>query len=80
MKNPLRDDPLNYVEAFGTRFIRSVCGYCGLPCVYLGGAIRIDLAEGGFQILHVCLPCQRCLCLDRERGLSESRGTEALAA
>jgi hypothetical protein len=61
------DNPQNYFEAYGVRFIRSVCGYCGLPCVYLGEAIRIDLAEGGFQILHVCLPCRRQLCLDLPR-------------
>jgi hypothetical protein len=71
MKNPFQNGSLRYVEANGVRFTRSVCGYCGLPCVYLGEAIRIDLAEGGFQILHVCLPCRRHLCLDL-RGLSDA--------
>jgi hypothetical protein len=37
----------------------------------LGEAIRIDFVEGGFQILHVCLPCRRHLCLDRW-GLSDA--------
>lgn len=73
MNDLLQNNPLDYVEAFGTRFTRSVCGYCGLPCVYLGEAIRIDLAEGGFRILHVCLSCRRLLCLDRACGLSDGR-------
>lgn len=59
MNNLLQRRSLNYVEAFGARFTRSVCRLCGLPCVYLGEAIRVDLAEGGFEVVHLCLPCRR---------------------
>lgn len=71
---------LHYIKASGVRLRRPTCGCCGEPVEWLGEAIRIDLAEGGFQILHVCLPCQRFLCSDSARGLSGGRGTEVLAA
>jgi RNase P subunit RPR2 len=51
-------DP-RYIEASGVRLRRPTCGRCGEPVEWLGKAIRIDLAEGGFTILHVCLPCMR---------------------
>lgn len=49
----------HFIEAFGNRFPRSICGRCGLPLVWLGESIRVDLAEGGFVILPICLPCVR---------------------
>jgi RNase P subunit RPR2 len=58
------NNPQNYVEAFGARFPRSVCMRCGFPCVYLGEAIRVDLAEGGFTVITVCLTCVRGSRLD----------------
>jgi hypothetical protein len=64
-----------YIEASGVRLRRPTCGRCGEPVEWLGEAIRIDLAEGGFQILHVCLPCRRHLCLDLQ-GLSDAEAHE----
>lgn len=49
----------HFIEANGTRLRRSTCGRCGEPVGWLGEAIRVDLAEGGFQIVHCCLPCLR---------------------
>jgi hypothetical protein len=57
-----------YIEASGIRLRRPTCGRCGEPVEWLGEAIRIDLAEGGFQIIHVCLPCLRRSRLSVTRG------------
>lgn len=48
-----------FVEAFGQRFRRTICGRCSFFCVALGEAVRVDRAEGGFEVLHVCLSCVR---------------------
>jgi RNase P subunit RPR2 len=74
MKNPL------YIEASGVRLRRSICGRCCLPCVWLGEAIRVDLAEGGFEILHVCLPCVRRSRLSVAAGGRVRYGREVQAA
>jgi hypothetical protein len=80
MKNLLQRNSLNYVEASGVRLPRSTCGRCGLPCVWLGEAIRVDLAEGGFTVVHSCLPCLMRSRLGAARGLSAGRGREVRAA
>ena len=66
-----------FVEAFGVRYRRTVCGRCGLFCVHLGEAVRVDFAEGGYAILHVCLPCVRRA---RLAVLGAERGQEVKAA
>jgi hypothetical protein len=71
MKNHHRQ---TFVEAFGVRYLRSICGHCGLTCVSLGEAIRVDCAEGRFVILHVCMPCVK------RRALRAGHGREARAA
>jgi hypothetical protein len=58
MKNHRQHYSLNYVEGLGRRFPRSTCGLCVRPCVWLGEVIRVDLAEGGFQVV-LCLPCRQ---------------------
>lgn len=63
-----------FIEAYGRRFRRATCGRCGQTCAFTAEAIRVDLAEGGFQIVHSCWPCLR-----RTR-LNAVRGKEALAA
>lgn len=72
-------DP-RYIEATGVRLRRPTCGRCGEPVEWLGEAIRIDLAEGGFQIVHACLPCVRRSRLNVVLGGSAGHGTEARAA
>lgn len=72
-------DP-RYIEASGVRFPRPTCGRCGEPVEWLGEAIRVDLAEGGFQIVHACLPCVRRSRLSAARALSAGHETEARAA
>ena len=52
---------MTHIEVNGVRLRRSVCGFCGLPVVFLGMATRIDLAEGGFHIVHCCWPCLRVI-------------------
>jgi hypothetical protein len=47
----------NYINGYG--FPRVSCSRCGGACIYLGEAVRVDLAEGDFQILHVCRSCVR---------------------
>lgn len=58
----------HFIEVLGNRFRRSTCGRCGLPCIYLGEAIRVELAEGGFVVLHVCLTCARACDAQAELG------------
>ena len=38
---------------------RSACASCGGPASPLGEAIWVELAEGGFEIIHSCLACVR---------------------
>ncbi len=38
---------------------RVSCFSCGNPASPLGEAMRVDLAEGGYLVIHNCLPCVR---------------------
>ncbi len=51
----VRSRPTAYVKGFR----RVVCCLCGCPCFWLGEAIRVDMAEGGYRIVHACLACVR---------------------
>jgi hypothetical protein len=70
----------HFVEAYGHRFRRSTCGRCGEPVEWLGEALRINRAEGGFTMLPVCLPCVRRSRLSVVPGGSVSHETEVMAA
>jgi len=48
-----------YRRAYVEGFRRASCGRCQFAVEALGEAIRVDIAGGGFQILHVCLACFR---------------------
>lgn len=41
------------------RVRRSACFECRGPASPLGEAVRLDLAEGGFTVIHTCLRCVR---------------------
>lgn len=77
MKNHRRQ---NFVEAFGVRYPRVVCARCCLPCVYLGEAIRVDMAEGGHRILHVCIACVRRFRLGAAHSSHVNHGSSIKAA
>ncbi len=38
---------------------RASCFTCAGADVMLGEALRLDLAEGGYLVIHNCLPCVR---------------------
>ncbi len=38
---------------------RVSCFACAGAVVMLGEALRVDLAEGGYLVIHNCLPCVR---------------------
>lgn len=64
----MKNHAQNYVEANGARFPRSTCMNCGEPSLWLGEAISIVLAEGGFAIIHRCMACLRRANLSVTRG------------
>lgn len=51
----VRRHPASFVKDFR----RVACCECGNFCFWLGEAVRVECAEGRFEILHACLPCVR---------------------
>ena len=78
--NLLQRDRQAYIEVNGRRLRRPTCGRCGEPVGWLGEAIRVDLAEGSFQIVHCCLPCLRRSRLSAAGGGAANHIKEVLAA
>jgi RNase P subunit RPR2 len=69
-----------FVEGLGRRFRRSTCGRCAEPVEWLGEAVRVDLAEGGFQVVHCCLPCLQRYRLSAAGGKVINHAKEVWAA
>ncbi len=38
---------------------RALCFNCAGPASPTAEIVRVDLAEGGYEIVHFCLPCVR---------------------
>jgi len=36
---------------------RVACFECGQPASPVGEAVRVDLAEGGYEVVHTCVAC-----------------------